>query len=776
MEVQATVVSPVLIQCYTPVNTDFKPLTPYNAQDKTLEVSLNGVDWTNSKRTFTFYDHARVFVSLFEPQGGPKAGGTEIMIHGSSFRYSEHIRCTWDNNIDPALKVAATYIDYYTLKCISPPANSSGLKSLEVALDDYHFTDHARQWTYYSPNQLVVSSVDPIGGPVRGGTLIEVLGTGFEKLGGTVQHGSARFNHTKGPRRLDSGTFCKYSFDAVRAPRGEDPWCSRNVGDEWYDGLVDADHQPREGDAALMRAASNRHLRNASCFTPSTTPTLGKLTSVVQATFVDSSKMLCESPAFAGVLRNNRAVLRVHVSVNGDFHELGSLSESNATYTIYDPREARVHTMERIGGPINGSTYVVISGKLFFDFSSRMRVLPLGETYSHVLRCRFGDAGETPATLLSEREVACYSPRLYGTGHRQAVGVDLTYNGQDYLDGHNPYFTYSPLDTFSVSGGCRDAFGASVGGTCVNNFTGIAVSELQPFGGPALGGTHVVVIGRLFQVQGPSILCKFGNLSMVPATFLNDTAVACLAPPNPNVQGSGFVDHPLEVTLNGEPNFLTQSQVPYVYYDHNETLVVSSIYPQAGPKSGGITITVYGAGFRVLGGPLKAPCKGVSLNTSTSEESYGDGRTEGSLSRGQSKGLGDSRVCAEPLLDGTNRGLQCLFGNLPAVHGYLVAVRGSDPLTPRNESLEDERVGTALICELPALPPQPIGNDCADNLHGHGCDVGAAAGGYESYVAGQQPVRELLPGGPFSVCVEITLNGNRSQATSNCVEHTYYDT
>ena len=37
MEVQATVVSPVLIQCYTPVNTDFKPLTPYNAQDKTLE-------------------------------------------------------------------------------------------------------------------------------------------------------------------------------------------------------------------------------------------------------------------------------------------------------------------------------------------------------------------------------------------------------------------------------------------------------------------------------------------------------------------------------------------------------------------------------------------------------------------------------------------------------------------------------------------------------------------------------------------------------------------
>ena len=63
----------------SPVNVTHEIFRPYNAQDKTLEVSLNGVDWTTSKRAFTFYDHARVFVSLFEPQGGPKAGGTEII-------------------------------------------------------------------------------------------------------------------------------------------------------------------------------------------------------------------------------------------------------------------------------------------------------------------------------------------------------------------------------------------------------------------------------------------------------------------------------------------------------------------------------------------------------------------------------------------------------------------------------------------------------------------------------------------------------------------------
>ena len=33
----------------------------------------------------------------------------------------------------------------------------------------------------------------------------------------------------------------------------------------------------------------------------------------------------------------------------------------------------------------------------------------------------------------------------------------------------------------------------------------------------------------------------------------------------------------------------------------------------------------------------------------------------------------------------------------------------------------------------------------------------------------------LTPDDIMPVCVEVTLNGNRSQATKNCVEFTYYD-
>ena len=67
--------------------------------------------------------------------------------------------------------------------------------------------------------------------------------------------------------------------------------------------------------------------------------------------------------------------------------------------------------------------------------------------------------------------------------------------------------------------------------------------------------------------------------------------------------------------------------------------------------------------------------------------------------------VGDSRVCVEPLIDGTNRGLQCIFGDMPPVHAYLLRLDASAPLTPRPaDAIDvDPRVGTALICELPAL-------------------------------------------------------------------------
>ena len=120
----------------------------------------------------------------------------------------------------------ATFVDYYTMICVSPPVEVDGTRQLELALDDYHFTERERPWTYYDPEDLKISAVDPIGGPARGGTLIQVLGRGFLKMGGVITHGSAYSDaevsglyaaDTTNPKReITAGTYCKFSINTTR--------------------------------------------------------------------------------------------------------------------------------------------------------------------------------------------------------------------------------------------------------------------------------------------------------------------------------------------------------------------------------------------------------------------------------------------------------------------------------------------------------------------------------------------------------------------------------
>lgn len=188
-------------------------------------------------------------------------------------------------------------------------------------------------WT--DPGYLHVSSVDPIGGPTSGDTIIQVLGQGFQPLGGAIMHGSAAFNANASDahRPIDAGVFCKFSSDAATASPGRKQECVTDDGN--VDALGNPDEYPAEGQASAIRAASSRHLRHFSCFTKSSTPSLGAISSVVQATYVNPGLMICRSPPFNGVLTLNKATFRVHVALNGHFNDMAYLSNSNVTYSVY---------------------------------------------------------------------------------------------------------------------------------------------------------------------------------------------------------------------------------------------------------------------------------------------------------------------------------------------------------------------------------------------------------------------------------------------------------
>ena len=51
-----------------------------------VEVSMNGVTFTGSGLHFTYYEHAAIHVSLLTPRGGPRYGGTQLLVHGVGFR------------------------------------------------------------------------------------------------------------------------------------------------------------------------------------------------------------------------------------------------------------------------------------------------------------------------------------------------------------------------------------------------------------------------------------------------------------------------------------------------------------------------------------------------------------------------------------------------------------------------------------------------------------------------------------------------------------------
>lgn len=174
---------------------------------------------------------------------------------------------------------------------------------------------------------------------------------------------------------------------------------------------------------------------------------------------------------------------------------------------------------------------------------------------------------------------------------------------------------------------------------------------------------------------------------------------------------------------------------------------------QAVPKHGGNILTVYGSGFRVLGGHLRyTGCKAVvdgHLEAGDWGSSGASGDASGEL--GGDGGSGDSEAAsvsevttavanctAPPLTESVNEGLQCLFDGFPAVHAYHMA-------DAEREASSDPRVADKITCRVPPVTEADLAR--------HG----------------------LKPDEPLVVCVEVTLNGDRLQATDNCVTLTYYD-
>jgi len=88
-----------------------------------FEVSLNGVDWSNTGYKFTYYETPNV--DSISPNCGPEAGGTMVYIKGSNFTNISNpseFNCRFSpiSLTIPPKKMPGIYINSTTIMCASP--------------------------------------------------------------------------------------------------------------------------------------------------------------------------------------------------------------------------------------------------------------------------------------------------------------------------------------------------------------------------------------------------------------------------------------------------------------------------------------------------------------------------------------------------------------------------------------------------------------------------------------------------------------------------------
>ncbi len=303
----------------------------------------------------------------------------------------------------------------------------------------------------------------------------------------------------------------------------------------------------------------------------------------MSSTISEVRRQICESPALDDIIHhigseehsnNNDAdeeEVAVEFQLQSSTNMLSYLLPEPVNYFTYYAGDERVENIIPGHGPVEGGTLLMIFGGKF--------------KYNPLLSCRFTGAGESvvvPAEWQSLTLVTCVSPP--GTvGVRYDVSVAA--NGADF----------SPSDVSFLY--LWDGRGGK--------------AMITPKSGPTKGGTSVVIMieeaasSSSLRINNDNstfhnvaffntddLACRFGSLNPVPGRLVNGRAITCVSPPS---LSSGPVS--VVVTVNGV-DYNSMS----VAYEYNDTVLVNSLHPVLGPRTGGTLLHLYGLNFHNLDG------------------------------------------------------------------------------------------------------------------------------------------------------------------------------
>ena len=194
------------LECASPVSS--------GASAKSIEVSLNGQQFTSFGVAYTYT--GAVAVSSVWPVQGSAEGGTPLTVHGSGFTSASeslgYLQCRLNGTVVRAELLAGGD----SLVCASV-ASWAGYVSVEVSTNGADFTSDGLQ---YESVWSVVSGVAPWSGPVTGGTLVTLTGTGLLAGAGA----RCRFGASTAP--VPASVHSASEVRCVSPPHGSTGWAS----------------------------------------------------------------------------------------------------------------------------------------------------------------------------------------------------------------------------------------------------------------------------------------------------------------------------------------------------------------------------------------------------------------------------------------------------------------------------------------------------------------------------------------------------------------------
>jgi hypothetical protein len=461
--VDAELVSPTHLRCVVPPAELLGGGGEGAPRSVAVRVACDGRSFSprRSAQRFAYLDP--VAVARVLPALGPDRGGTLVQLEGSGFQPLVPYVCVFGPALSSpaaAAAAAAVFESATLLTCVSPPASAGSrrvLVSLSVDGHDVTAPDAAAAepatFAYYPTPRL--TEVYPPGGPIGGGTDVELLGDGIDVSGLLAGETALSPAAVSTASSAPMVAWCRFGVKVVPAFR------------HFTNGS-------RSGGSAGSAAATYR----ITCESPSWEEAMG-WAGLVSAAATSSRS------GFGGGSGANPLSVPVDVSLNGvDFSPAPASAAvsaagaavaappASAAYFTYH-RRLVVASVAPATGPTSGGTRVTLAGANFPTSTS------LGG-----LRCRFGAraAALTAATVLSADRLVCSTPPWPLSASLAAAGSDAASGrgkGDGFVPWPEPFRAQSVVLVPDVGGEVETGFGFTYhADLSVNSLSPAAITEV----------------------------------------------------------------------------------------------------------------------------------------------------------------------------------------------------------------------------------------------------------------------------------------------------------